>query len=63
MTEQELEVLQYMALGLPNKAIARQLFISAETVKSHTRNIYAKLKVKNRIQAIEAGRRLRIIFS
>jgi len=52
LTNRELEVLNYVALGLSNKDVASKLFISPETVKKHTINIYQKLNVHNRQQAV-----------
>jgi len=52
LNQRELEVLQYMAEGLNNQEIGSKLFLSPHTVKVHTRNIYAKLGVHNRTQAV-----------
>jgi DNA-binding CsgD family transcriptional regulator len=57
----ELEVLQLMSQGLSNAAIGERLFISVSTVKTHTSGRYEKMDVKSRTQAIEKGKRLRII--
>ena len=51
LTPRELEVLQQVAKGATNKAIAETLFISENTVKIHLRNILDKLHLQNRIQA------------
>lgn len=61
LTARELEVLELMAAGLSNKEIAARLVVTAETVKAHIRNIYGKLEVSKRIQAVEAGRMLGLI--
>ena len=61
LTERELEVLQLLAQGLSNAEIGRQLFISLPTVKSHTRNIYGKLDVHSREQAVIQARALGIL--
>jgi DNA-binding CsgD family transcriptional regulator len=61
LSARELEVLQLMASGLSNREIAEQLSIAKETVKVHARNLYDKLSVNRRIQAVEAGRRLGLI--
>ena len=52
LSERELEVLGLFAAGLSNQAIAEQLIISLGTVKAHSSNIYRKLDVRNRAQAI-----------
>ena len=52
LTARELEILRLMAAGMTNPQIAAQLVIGAGTVKSHTLNIYRKLEVANRTQAI-----------
>jgi DNA-binding NarL/FixJ family response regulator len=51
LTDREMEVLSYVAKGYQDKAIAEKLFISAETVRSHVRNMYQKLHVRSRTQA------------
>lgn len=56
LTERELEVLQLLAKGLSNQEIASKLFISVKTVRNHVSNIFAKLQVVDRIQAIIRAR-------
>jgi LuxR family maltose regulon positive regulatory protein len=56
LSERELEVLQLIAEGLTNREIASRLFLSLNTVKAHTRNIYGKLGVHSRTQAIARSR-------
>jgi LuxR family maltose regulon positive regulatory protein len=51
LSEREIEVVQLIARGLTNQEIAARLFLSLNTVKVHTRNIYGKLGVNNRTQA------------
>lgn len=51
LTRRERQVLALLADGLPNKQIARQLFVTEQTVKFHLANIYRKLGVQNRTQA------------
>ena len=57
LTSREREILQLMATSATNKEIAEQLSISEETVKSHTKNILAKLGQPNRTQAVLAALR------
>jgi DNA-binding CsgD family transcriptional regulator len=52
LTEQEEKVLMLIANGKTNAEIAEELFVSVNTVKFHVKNIYVKLDVKNRVQAI-----------
>ena len=52
LSARELEVLNFLSKGFNNREIAGELFISASTVKTHTLNIYEKLEVANRTQAI-----------
>jgi LuxR family maltose regulon positive regulatory protein len=63
LSERELEVLQLIARGLTNPEIASRLFLSVNTVKAHTRNIYGKLAVHNRTQAVTTARALGIYSS
>lgn len=63
LTYREKEVLNLVSQGLPDKQIAVQLSISLHTVKSHIRNILAKLQVENRHQAAEYARRIGIFQS
>ncbi|MFC5468184.1 LuxR C-terminal-related transcriptional regulator [Cohnella suwonensis] len=61
LTARELEVLELMAAGLSNKEIAARLVVAVETVKVHVRNIFGKLEVSKRMQAVEAGRVIGLI--
>jgi LuxR family transcriptional regulator, maltose regulon positive regulatory protein len=63
LSERELGVLQLIADGLTNQDIATQLFLSPHTVKVHARNIYGKLGVKNRTQAVAKGKSLGLLTS
>jgi LuxR family maltose regulon positive regulatory protein len=58
LSEREMEVLQLIAEGLSNGEIAARLYISLSTVKGHTANIFGKLGVKNRTQAVARARTL-----
>lgn len=51
LTSREKEILELLSMSLTNEEIARGLFISIDTVKTHVRNIFEKLQVKNRVEA------------
>ena len=61
VTEREVEVLELLADGLGNRELARALFVSEATVKSHLSHIYAKLGVDTRAGAVAAAIERRII--
>jgi LuxR family maltose regulon positive regulatory protein len=61
LSERELEVLRLVAEGLSNREIAARLLISLSTVKGHTANIYGKLCVHSRIQAVARARDLGLL--
>ena len=61
LSEREREVLNLLASGRISSEIARDLFISVGTIKSHTGNIYRKLDVKNRAEALARARELKMI--
>lgn len=56
LTLKEQEVLKLMEIGLTNKEMADKLGVSLSTIKTHINNIYSKLQVKNRLQALERVR-------
>ena len=58
LTHREQEVLTYLAKGYRNKEIASELFLSTETIKRHLYNIFQKLNVHSRVQAIAKSREL-----
>jgi ATP/maltotriose-dependent transcriptional regulator MalT len=61
LSERELEVLTLLASGRQNREVARDLFVSVGTVKTHTNNIYRKLGVRNRAEALARARSLKLI--
>ncbi len=61
LTSRETEVLQLIAEGLSNREIAQRLFITLSTVKRHNANIYDKLVVNNRTQAVSRARSLGLL--
>ncbi len=61
LSERELEVLQLVAQGFSNREIAERLFLALPTVKGHNRNIYSKLQVNRRTEAVARARELGIL--
>jgi DNA-binding CsgD family transcriptional regulator len=61
LSTREREVLQLMAEGLSNQEIAGRLFVSLNTIKTHCANIFEKLDVRRRTQAVDKAKRLNII--
>lgn len=61
LSDREIEVLALIADGLMNQEIANRLFLALNTVKAHTRNIYSKLAVNNRVQAVARARELGLL--
>lgn len=61
LSKRELEVLQLMAQGLSNQEIADQLFVSLSTVKTHANNLFDKMGVERRTQAVNKAKQLGII--
>jgi LuxR family maltose regulon positive regulatory protein len=61
LSERELEVLELIAQGLTNAEIAARLFIAHGTVKRHINNIYGKLQVRHRTEAIARARDLDLL--
>lgn len=61
LSDRELEVLALLAVGLTNQAIADELVIALSTVKKHTNNMFGKLGVSNRTQAVHRARDLNLL--
>jgi DNA-binding CsgD family transcriptional regulator len=61
ISKREHEVLELMAKGLTNQEIADKLFVSLNTVKTHTANLFVKLDAKRRTQAIQRAKELQLI--
>lgn len=61
ISKRELEVLELMAVGCSNQEIASKLFVSLNTIKTHSSNLFEKLEVKRRTQAIEVAKKLQLI--
>ena len=61
LSEREIEVLRLIVAGLSNREIAKQLIISLGTAKTHIHNIYGKLGVSNRAQAIARAREFEVV--
>lgn len=61
LSRRELEILGLLAQGHSNQEIAAKLFVSVSTVKTHLQNLFEKLEVKRRTQAVEKAKRLNLI--
>ncbi|GAB2634959.1 response regulator [Belliella aquatica] len=61
LSKREVEVLEQLSTGIPYTLIAENLFISPYTVRRHIENIYQKLKVHSKIEAIEEAKKKRLI--
>jgi len=61
ITARELEILQLIAGGLSNREIAERLFVSENTVKTHSSRLLEKLSAKRRTQAVQIAKELRLI--
>jgi len=61
ITPRELEILQLIAEGLSNKEIAARVYVSENTVKTHSSRVFDKLGARRRTQAVQLGKELRLI--
>jgi len=61
LTHREYEILKLIVQGHSNADIANQLFLSLSTIKTHVSNLYSKMDVKNRFQAIAMAKRIEIV--
>lgn len=61
ISKRELEVLQGMAEGLSNQEIGERLYLSVPTIKTHAANLFEKIEVKRRTQAVDKAKKLRLI--
>jgi len=61
LSQRELEVLRLMAEGLSNQEIGERLFLALNTVKGHNRNIFGKLQVQRRTEAVARARELGLL--
>ncbi len=61
LSKREIEVLEFLAQGLSNQEIADKMFVSLNTIKTHTSNLFSKLDVKRRTAAVDEGRKLGLV--
>ncbi|HEY6806562.1 MAG TPA: response regulator transcription factor [Pyrinomonadaceae bacterium] len=61
ITKRELEILELISKGLSNREIAEKLFVSENTVKTHSSRLFDKLSAKRRTQAVQIGKELGLI--
>lgn len=61
LTPREIEILQLIAQGLSNREIAERLFVSENTVKTHSANLFSKLSAKRRTQAVQLAKEAGVI--
>ena len=61
ITKRELEILDLIARGMSNREIAEKLFVSENTVKTHSSRLFDKLGAKRRTQAVQLGKEMRLI--
>ena len=61
ITKRELEILELIATGLSNREIAEKLFVSENTVKTHSSRLFDKLSAKRRTQAVQLGKEMGLL--
>ena len=61
ITKRELEILDLIARGMSNREIANQLFVSENTIKTHSSRLFDKLSAKRRTQAVQIGKEMGLI--
>lgn len=61
ITRRELEILELIAQGLSNREIAEKLFVSENTVKTHSSRVFDKLGARRRTQAVQLGKQFRLL--
>jgi DNA-binding CsgD family transcriptional regulator len=61
ITKRELEILDLIAKGMSNREIANQLFVSENTIKTHSSRLFDKLSAKRRTQAVQIGKEMGLI--
>jgi len=61
LTDREYDVLELLSKGQTNAEIAGNLFLSVSTVKTHVSNLFVKMDIKNRAQAVEKAKRLKLV--
>lgn len=61
ITKRELEILELIAEGLSNREIAERIFVSENTVKTHSSRLFDKLNARRRTQAVQLGKELGLI--
>jgi len=61
LTQREHEILGLIAQGLSNREIAEKLFVSENTVKTHSSRLFEKMQVNRRVQAVQRGKELGLV--
>jgi LuxR family maltose regulon positive regulatory protein len=61
LSERELEVLRFLATGMTNPEIARELYVATSTIRSHCKSIYGKLNVHKRWDAVQQAQELGLL--